>query len=122
MDNVFQADKCDAFDSDVDEAPTTHTMFMENLSFADPVYDEAGSSYDSDILFEEMDSILEDSVDEDNLAGLNDNLVDTMPEMFIDKHALDYSSLPLYDEYDDDIFKVESNTEYVYDDPFYSKG
>nr|GEY40038.1 integrase, catalytic region, zinc finger, CCHC-type, peptidase aspartic, catalytic [Tanacetum cinerariifolium] len=50
MDNVFQADDCDAFDSDVDEAPTAHTMFMENLSFTDPVYDEAGPSYDSDIL------------------------------------------------------------------------
>nr|GEU63336.1 reverse transcriptase domain-containing protein [Tanacetum cinerariifolium] len=32
------------------------------------------------------------------------------------------SSPPLYDEYDDDLFEVESNTEYVYDDPFDSKG
>nr|GEZ57340.1 hypothetical protein [Tanacetum cinerariifolium] len=70
----------------------------------------------------EMDSILEDSVNEDNLAFLNGNLVDTMPKMFTDEHALDYSSLPLYDEYDDDLFEVESNTEYVYDDPFDSKG
>nr|GEV93130.1 reverse transcriptase domain-containing protein [Tanacetum cinerariifolium] len=29
----------------------------------------------------EMDSILEDSIDKDNLANLNDNLVDTMPEI-----------------------------------------
>ncbi|GJR33203.1 hypothetical protein Tco_1109435, partial [Tanacetum coccineum] len=28
VDNVFQADECDAFDSDVDEAPTAQTMFM----------------------------------------------------------------------------------------------
>ncbi|GJT53382.1 hypothetical protein Tco_0988436 [Tanacetum coccineum] len=35
VDNVFQAKDCDAFDSDVDEAPTTQTMFMANLSFAD---------------------------------------------------------------------------------------
>nr|GEX19940.1 hypothetical protein [Tanacetum cinerariifolium] len=69
----------------------------------------------------EIDSILEDSVDEDNLADLNDNLVDTIPEMFIDEHALDYSSPSLYDEYDDDLFEVESDTEYVYDDPFDSK-
>nr|GEU66543.1 reverse transcriptase domain-containing protein [Tanacetum cinerariifolium] len=61
------------------------------------------------------DSILEDSLDEDNLA-------DTMPEMFTEEHALDYSSPPLYDEYDDDFFEVESDTEYVYDDPFDSKG
>nr|GEU89985.1 hypothetical protein [Tanacetum cinerariifolium] len=52
VDNVFQADECDAFDYDVDEAPNAQTMFMENLSFADPVYDEAGLSYDSDILTE----------------------------------------------------------------------
>ncbi|GKE51827.1 hypothetical protein Tco_1486983 [Tanacetum coccineum] len=52
VDNMFQADECDAFDSDVDEAPTAQTMFMENLSSAYPVYDEAGPSYDSDILSE----------------------------------------------------------------------
>nr|GEW89082.1 reverse transcriptase domain-containing protein [Tanacetum cinerariifolium] len=55
----------------------------------------------------EMDSILEDSVDEDNLANPNVNLVDTIPEMFTDTHTLDYSSPPLYDD--------------VYDDPFDSK-
>nr|GFA66136.1 hypothetical protein [Tanacetum cinerariifolium] len=54
-----------------------------------------------------MDSIFEDSVDEGNLADLNDKLVDTMPEMFTDEHALDYSSPPLYDEYDDDLFEVD---------------
>nr|GEW34354.1 hypothetical protein [Tanacetum cinerariifolium] len=70
----------------------------------------------------EEDSILEDSVDEDNLANLNDNLVDTMPEMFTNEHALDYSSPPIYDEYDDDLFKVESDNNDVYDDPFDSKG
>nr|GEY95860.1 reverse transcriptase domain-containing protein [Tanacetum cinerariifolium] len=70
----------------------------------------------------ERDSILEDSVDEDNLANLNDNLVDTMPEMFTDEHALDYSSPPIYDEYDDDLFEVEFDNDDVYDDPFYSKG
>ncbi|GJW28668.1 hypothetical protein Tco_0045543 [Tanacetum coccineum] len=48
--NVFQADDCDAFDSDVDEAPTVQTMFMANLSSTDHVYDEASPSYDSDIL------------------------------------------------------------------------
>ncbi|GJW91487.1 hypothetical protein Tco_0169040 [Tanacetum coccineum] len=44
VDNVFQADDCDAFDSDVDEAPTAQTMFMDNISSADPVYDEADLS------------------------------------------------------------------------------
>ncbi|GKF24517.1 integrase, catalytic region, zinc finger, CCHC-type containing protein, partial [Tanacetum coccineum] len=55
VDNVFQVDDCDAFDSDVDEAPMTQTMFMANLSSAYPVYDNAGPSYDSDILSEVHD-------------------------------------------------------------------
>nr|GFC85778.1 hypothetical protein [Tanacetum cinerariifolium] len=45
-----------------------------------------------------------------------------MPKMFTDEHALDYSPPPLYDEYNDDLFEVESDTEYAYDDPFDSKG
>ncbi|GKE39277.1 hypothetical protein Tco_1462682, partial [Tanacetum coccineum] len=32
VDNVFQANDCDAFNYDVDEAPTAQTMFMANLS------------------------------------------------------------------------------------------
>nr|GEU94928.1 reverse transcriptase domain-containing protein [Tanacetum cinerariifolium] len=47
------------------------------------------------------------SFDIDNLADLNDNLVDTMPEMFTDEHALDYSSPSLCDEYHDDLFEVD---------------
>nr|GEW60430.1 hypothetical protein [Tanacetum cinerariifolium] len=65
----------------------------------------------------DMDSILKDSIDQSNLVDLNDNLVDTMPEIFTDEHALDYSSPPLYDEYDDNLFEVEFDAEYVYDDP-----
>ncbi|GJT09191.1 retrovirus-related pol polyprotein from transposon TNT 1-94 [Tanacetum coccineum] len=49
-----RGDDCDAFDSDVDEAPTVQTMFMENLSSADLVYDKASPSYDSDIISESM--------------------------------------------------------------------
>nr|GEV85666.1 integrase, catalytic region, zinc finger, CCHC-type, peptidase aspartic, catalytic [Tanacetum cinerariifolium] len=48
-------DDCDAFDSDVDEAPTAQTMSMANLSSADPVTDEAGPSYDSELLYEVPD-------------------------------------------------------------------
>nr|GFC02884.1 hypothetical protein [Tanacetum cinerariifolium] len=52
VDNMFPAEDCDAFDSDVYEAPTAQTMFMANLSSADPITDEARPSYDSDILSE----------------------------------------------------------------------
>ncbi|GKD99655.1 hypothetical protein Tco_1387639 [Tanacetum coccineum] len=30
-DNIFQADECDAFDSDVDDEPTAQSIFMANL-------------------------------------------------------------------------------------------
>ncbi|GJU52023.1 reverse transcriptase domain-containing protein [Tanacetum coccineum] len=66
----------------------------------------------------EMDSILEDSVDGGNIADPNNDLVDTIPEMFTDEHTLDYSSPPLYDDVDDDLVKLESDNDDVYDDPF----
>nr|GEW25703.1 reverse transcriptase domain-containing protein [Tanacetum cinerariifolium] len=70
---------------------------------------------------EDIDSSLKDSIDQSNLANLNDNLVDSIPEMFTDEHVLDYSSPSIFDEYDDDIFEVESDIENVYNDPFDSK-
>nr|GEX22260.1 hypothetical protein [Tanacetum cinerariifolium] len=63
----------------------------------------------------DKDSILKDLINQSDL-------VDSMPELFTDEHALDYSSPLLYDEYDDDLFEVESDTKNVYDDPFESKG
>ncbi|GJS85431.1 retrovirus-related pol polyprotein from transposon TNT 1-94 [Tanacetum coccineum] len=55
VDHIFEADQCDAFDSDVDEAPNIQTMFMVNLSSEDPIYDEVGPSYDSNTPFEVQD-------------------------------------------------------------------
>nr|GEX06564.1 hypothetical protein [Tanacetum cinerariifolium] len=69
----------------------------------------------------DIDSILKNSIDQSNLVDLNDNFVDSMPGMFIDEHALDYASPLLFDEYDDDLFEVKSDTENVYDDHFNSK-
>nr|GEW79547.1 reverse transcriptase domain-containing protein [Tanacetum cinerariifolium] len=70
---------------------------------------------------EGLDSILEYSVDEGNLADPNNDLVVTIPEIFIDEHTLDYSSPPLYDDVDDDLVELESDNDDVYDDPFDSK-
>nr|GEV48207.1 hypothetical protein [Tanacetum cinerariifolium] len=67
----------------------------------------------------DIDSSLKDSID---LADLNDNFIDSMLEMFTDEHALDYSSPLILDEYDHDLFEVESDNKNVYDDPFDSKG
>ncbi|GKC67642.1 hypothetical protein Tco_1100240 [Tanacetum coccineum] len=69
----------------------------------------------------EMDSILEDSFDESNHADPNNDLVDTIPEMFTDEHTLDYSSPPLYDDVDDDLVELKSDNDDVYDDSFDSK-
>nr|GEY03850.1 hypothetical protein [Tanacetum cinerariifolium] len=69
----------------------------------------------------EMDSILEDSIDKSNLAEPNVNLFDTIPEMFTDEHALDYSPPPLYDDFDDDLVELESDNDNAYNYPFDSK-
>ncbi|GJW42889.1 hypothetical protein Tco_0071688 [Tanacetum coccineum] len=41
--------------------------------------------------------------------------------MFTDEHALDNSSLPLWDDYDDELFDLETVNDNTYDDPFDSK-
>nr|GEV40950.1 reverse transcriptase domain-containing protein [Tanacetum cinerariifolium] len=69
----------------------------------------------------ELDSIFKDSVDEGNLADPKNDLVDTIPEMFTDEHTIDYSSPPLYDDFDDDLVELEFDNDDVYDDPFDSK-
>ncbi|GKB70670.1 hypothetical protein Tco_0932082, partial [Tanacetum coccineum] len=86
VDNVFQADECDAFDSDVDEAPTAQTMFMANLSSVDPVYDEAGLSYDSNILSEVHDhDHYQDAICEHHEEHeMHD---DVQPTYVVDSHA-----------------------------------
>ncbi|GKC10375.1 hypothetical protein Tco_1007157, partial [Tanacetum coccineum] len=66
----------------------------------------------------DIDSILEDSVDENSP---DNNLVDTISKMFTDEHALDYSSPPLWDDYDDNLFDLETANDDTYDDPFDSK-
>nr|GFB31592.1 hypothetical protein [Tanacetum cinerariifolium] len=74
------------------------------------------------LLYQDKDSSLKDSIDQSNLANLTDIFVDSMPEMFTNEHALDYSSPLIFDEYDDDFLEVESDIKNVYDDPFDSKG
>nr|GEW23961.1 reverse transcriptase domain-containing protein [Tanacetum cinerariifolium] len=73
------------------------------------------------LLYQDIGSSLKDSIDQSNLANPADNFIDYMPEMFTDEHALDYSSLLIFDEYDDDFLEVKSDTKNVYDDPFDSK-
>ncbi|GKA72317.1 hypothetical protein Tco_0778533, partial [Tanacetum coccineum] len=114
MDHVFEADQCNAFDSDVDEAPTTQTMFMANLTS-----EEVRPSYDSNTPFEVQD---------------HDTFVDHMDEyhevheMQSDvqhNYVVDYTSdsnIILYDQYieDNEEHVVQSNVSSVRNDALLS--
>nr|GEY12641.1 hypothetical protein [Tanacetum cinerariifolium] len=121
VDNVFQADNSDAFDSDIDEAPTTQTMFMANLSFVDPVTDKAGPSYDSDILSKVQDhDHYQDAVCAHHEEhAMHDNV---QLNHIVYSHA-DYTSdsnMILYDQYvkDNAMPVVHSNVSSVPDDAY----
>ncbi|GJW56332.1 retrovirus-related pol polyprotein from transposon TNT 1-94 [Tanacetum coccineum] len=121
VDNVFQADDCDAYDSDVDEAPTAQTLFMANLSSADPVYDEAGPSYDSDVLSEvQAHDHYQDAVcDHHEEHEMHD---DVQPNHVVDSHA-DYTSdsnMTPYDQYvkDNAVPVVQNNASMVPNDAY----
>ncbi|GKB96248.1 retrovirus-related pol polyprotein from transposon TNT 1-94 [Tanacetum coccineum] len=121
VDNVFQADDCDAYDSDVDEAPTAQTLFMANLSSTDPVYDEAGPSHDSDVLSEVQDhDHYQDAVcDHHEEHEMHD---DVQPNHVVDSHA-DYTSdsnMTPYDQYvkDNVVPVVQNNASMVPNDAY----
>nr|GEU55443.1 reverse transcriptase domain-containing protein [Tanacetum cinerariifolium] len=67
------------------------------------------------------DSDLKDSIDQTDLANLDDYFVDPTPEMFNDEHAPDYLFPLRFDVYDDDFLEIESDADNFYDDPFDSK-
>nr|GEZ73548.1 retrovirus-related Pol polyprotein from transposon TNT 1-94 [Tanacetum cinerariifolium] len=104
VDNVFQAEDCDAFDSDVDEAPTAQTMFMANLSSADPITDEAGPSYDLNILSEVRDH---DQYLDDTCAYQEEHVMHDSAQLdhVVDLHAYhtSISNMISYDQYVKDI-------------------
>nr|GEW23995.1 hypothetical protein [Tanacetum cinerariifolium] len=74
------------------------------------------------LLYQDKDSSLKDSIDQKNRANLDDIFVDSIPEMFTDKHTLDYSSPPIFDKYDNDFLEVESDGGNIYDNLVDSKG
>ncbi|GJW07520.1 retrovirus-related pol polyprotein from transposon TNT 1-94 [Tanacetum coccineum] len=79
------SDQCDAFDSDVDEGPTTQTMFMANLTS-----EEAGASYDSNIPSEVQDREY-DSDCEDKYHEVHEMQSDVQHNYVVDSDA-DYMS------------------------------
>nr|GEV45773.1 reverse transcriptase domain-containing protein [Tanacetum cinerariifolium] len=149
--DIFDSEGCNVLSEkllDLDSTKDLHPPLHDNLLSGSTTYfsssnplleefaDELPPKYDDNLqfdiesnlkeieflLYQDKDSSLKDSIDQRNLVNLADIFVDSMPEMFIDEHALDYSSPTIFDEYDDDFLEVESDAENVYDDPFDSKG
>nr|GEW91004.1 retrovirus-related Pol polyprotein from transposon TNT 1-94 [Tanacetum cinerariifolium] len=120
VDNVFLGDDCEAFNSDVDEAPTAQTMFMVNLSSADPVYDKADPSYDSNILSEvhNHDHYQNAICEHHKVHEMHD---DVQPNYIVNSHA-DYtcdSNMISYDQYvkDNAVPVVQSHLERNFTQP-----
>nr|GEX80973.1 integrase, catalytic region, zinc finger, CCHC-type, peptidase aspartic, catalytic [Tanacetum cinerariifolium] len=121
VDNVLHAKDCDAFDSDVDEAPTAQTMFMANLSSADPITDEARPSYDLDILSEvqDHDQYLDDTCTYQEEHVMHDSVqLDYVVDLHADHTSI--SNMIPYDQYvkDNDVSVVHSTTSSVPNDTF----
>ncbi|GJR64237.1 retrovirus-related pol polyprotein from transposon TNT 1-94, partial [Tanacetum coccineum] len=123
VDHVFEADECDAFDSDVDEVPITQTMFMTNLTLEDLIYDESGTSYDSNTPSEVHDhDTFVNHLDE--YHEVHEMQIDEQHNYIVDSDA-DYTSnsnIILYDQYveDNDDHVVQRNVSSVKNDALMS--
>ncbi|GKA96256.1 integrase, catalytic region, zinc finger, CCHC-type containing protein, partial [Tanacetum coccineum] len=123
VDHIFEADQCDAFDSDVDEAPNIQTMFMVNLSSEDPIYDEAGPSYDSNTPFEVQDhDTFVDHMDEYREVHEMQNDVQHNYVVDSDAEYASDSNIILYNQYmeDNEEHVVQSNVSSVRNDALMS--
>ncbi|GJV92047.1 hypothetical protein Tco_1539860 [Tanacetum coccineum] len=118
---LFIANDCDAFDSDVDEAPTAQTMFMENLSSAYLVYDEASPSYDSYIQSEvpDHDNYQDVVCEHHEVHEMHDNV---QPNYVVNSHAnyMSDSNMISYDQYvkDNIVPVVQNNVSSVPNDAY----
>nr|GFA73964.1 hypothetical protein [Tanacetum cinerariifolium] len=72
------------------------------------------------LLYQGKDSDFKDSIDQSDIANLDDLFVDPTPEMFTDEQPLDYSFPPRFDVYPDDFLEIESDANNF--DSFDSKG
>ncbi|GJV36710.1 hypothetical protein Tco_1409187 [Tanacetum coccineum] len=103
VDHIFEADQCDAFDSDVDEAPNIQTMFMVNLSSEDLIYDKAGPSYDLNTPFEIQDhDTFVDHMDEYHEVHEMQNDVQHNYVVDSDAEYTSDSNIILYNQYVED--------------------
>nr|GFA03319.1 hypothetical protein [Tanacetum cinerariifolium] len=69
------------------------------------------------LLYQGEDSDFKDSIDQSDLANLDDLFVDPIPEMFTDEQPPDYSFPPRFDV--DDDLPLPDNEDKDFDPPFY---
>nr|GEV00706.1 putative reverse transcriptase domain-containing protein [Tanacetum cinerariifolium] len=93
-----------------------HPHFDDNLF--DIEYDLKEIEF---LLYHGKDSSFKDSINQTDLANLDDYFVDPTPEMFNDEHALGYSFSLRFDMYDDDLGEIKSDVDNFYVHPFDSK-
>nr|GEZ31686.1 reverse transcriptase domain-containing protein [Tanacetum cinerariifolium] len=74
------------------------------------------------LLYQGEDFDFKDSIDQSDLANLDDLFFDPTPEMFTDEQPPDYSFPPRFDVYLDDFLEIESDAVNFDDDLFDSKG
>nr|GEY32801.1 hypothetical protein [Tanacetum cinerariifolium] len=105
----------ETFCFDLEEISSGSTTYSSNSLLEEFTNELALITYPPDY---DDNLYLKDSIDQTNLANLDDYFVDPIPEMFTDEHAPDYSSPLIFDVYDDDFLEVKSDADNVYDDPF----
>nr|GEW74331.1 hypothetical protein [Tanacetum cinerariifolium] len=98
--NIFQADDCDAFDLDVDDDPTSQTIFMANLSSTVSSLQQTGPS-NASILFEVLN--LENAIDHHEIP----NEVQQTNVLNSDSADMGNSNVIPYEQY------VKHNEEFV---------
>nr|GEY10046.1 reverse transcriptase domain-containing protein [Tanacetum cinerariifolium] len=131
--DIFDLEGCNALseklpdlDSTKDHHPPLHdnplsgstTYFSNSLleEFPDELLPEYDNNLQFDIesdlkeieflFYQDKDSNLKYLIDQENRANLAYIFVVSIPEMFTDEHALDYSSSLIFDKYDDDFWKL----------------
>nr|GFB89648.1 reverse transcriptase domain-containing protein [Tanacetum cinerariifolium] len=99
---------------DIDSFNDIHPHFDD-----DPL--SGSTTYSANSLLEDEDFDFKDSIDQSDLANRDDLFIDPTPEMFTDEQPLDYSFLPRFDVYPDDLLEIEFDATFD-DDSFDSKG
>nr|GEU53318.1 retrovirus-related Pol polyprotein from transposon TNT 1-94 [Tanacetum cinerariifolium] len=125
--NIFQADDCDAFDLDVDDEPPAQTIFMENLSSAVSLLQQAGP-FSASILSEVLN--MENAINHHEIPNevQQTNVLDSDSADMGNSNVIPYEQYVKHNEdsvvpsgassvqYDD--YMLHENSSYVLDDSF----